>query len=307
MAALRRPLSGLAVFLTHGIGITISVIMVISILLLGFIVSNFAPFDPRRWNTAPKDQPPSTDKFIFGTTSIGQDVFWLLTYSIRNSIILGVVGSVVGLAIGGVLGLVAGYKGGMTEKIILTLGDTFIVLPGLPMLILLSTMVKKQLNMFLLGFIIAALTWGMPVRNVRSMVLSLREREFTHTAVFSGFSTLNIMTSEYTPHILPWVAASFISRINMAIGMEVTLAIFGLSSLAEGTLGTMIYWALQYNAMLRGLWLWIFAPVGMVVFIVLGFYMLSGGVAEYLNPRTRLYRIATEETKEIESVDRSIE
>ena len=292
IATLKNPLSRFGVFLRHRAGITISLCMVISILALGFVVSYFAPSDPRRWSTASRDKPPS-DEFLFGTTSLGQDVFWLLTYSIRNSMVLGVVGSVVGLAIGGTLGLIAGYKGGLTEKLILMVADTFIVVPGLPLLILLSTMVKKQLDMVLLGLIIASLTWGMPVRNVRSMVLSLREREFTHTAVFSGFKTWNIVTSEYIPHILPWVAASFISRINMGIGMEVTLAIFGLSSLSEATLGTMIYWALQYSAMLRKIWWWILAPVAAVVFIVLSFYMLSGGVAEYLNPRTRLYRVVT--------------
>jgi len=277
--------------------IKISFSMVMTVLILGFVVSYFSPFDPRRWNVVPPDMPPSKKHFL-GTTTLGQDVFWLLTHSIRNSLILGVVGSVVGLAIGTLLGLIAGYKGGLTDKIIILSAETFIVIPGLPILILLSTMVKKQLNMVLLGLIIAFLTWGMPVRNVRSMVISLREREFTYTSLFSGFKTFNVILSEYGPHILPWVAASFIGRINMAIGMEVTLAIFGLSSLGEATLGTMIYWALQYQSMLRGLWWWILAPVGTVVFIVLSFYMLSGGVAEYLNPRTRLYRVVTEEEVE---------
>ena len=297
MSKVREYSKRFEIFLRHRTGITVSFAMVMAILLVGFVVSSFSPFDPRRWNMVPRDKPPS-EKYLLGTTTLGQDVFWLLTYSIRNSIILGVVGSVVGLAVGGFLGLIAGYKGGLTEKIILILADTFIVIPGLPILILLSTMVKKQLNMVLLGLIIASLTWGMPVRNVRSMVLSLREREFTYTSLFSGFGIFNIIFSEYTPHILPWVAASFISRINMAIGMEVTLAVFGLSSLGEATLGTMIYWALQYQSVLRGLWWWILAPVSTVVLIVLSFYMLSGGVAEYLNPRTRLYRVVTEEEVE---------
>jgi peptide/nickel transport system permease protein len=297
MSVLKRALNSIWAFVRHRTSITISFAMVASILVFSFVLANFAPYDPRRWGVVPRNLPPN-NKFVFGTTSVGQDVFWLLTYSVRNSVVLGVVGSVVGLAIGGALGLVAGYRGGVTEKMILAVADTFIVVPSLPMLILLSALVKKQMNMIVLGFIIASLTWGMPVRNVRSMILSLRERDFTHTAVFSGFSALNIMMSEYTPHILPWVAASFISRINMTIGMEVTLAIFGLSSLGEATLGTMIYWALQYSSMLRGLWWWIAAPVGAVVFIVLGFYMLSGGLAEYLNPRTRLYRVVTSEKEE---------
>ena len=277
-------------FVRYKPSVTLGSCLLAAILVLGFVVSLFAPYDPRRWGTVPRDLPPSPSH-ILGTTSLGQDVFWLLTYSIKNSLILGVVASAVGLIIGASLGLIAGYRGGLTEKAILLLADTFIVLPGFPILILLSTMIKTQLNMLLLGLIIAFLTWGMPVRNVRSMVLSLREADFTYTSIFSGFRMLNIVVAEYFPHVFPWIAASFMSRINMAIGMEVTLAVFGLSSMQEATLGTMIYWALKYQTLLRGLWWWIGAPVVAIVLTVISLYLVSIGLAEYLNPRTRLRRI----------------
>jgi len=273
--------------------VTIGVTMLAIILALGFFVSLFAPYDPRRWNQAPRDLPPSS-QHILGTTSLGQDVFWLLTWSIRNSLILGVIGSAIGLLIGASLGLIAGYKGGLTDRLILLLSDTFIVLPTFPVLILISTLLRAQLNIVLLGLMMALLTWGMPVRNVRSIVLGLRERDFTYTSVFSGFKTFNIIVSEYLPHTLPWITASFMSRINMCIGTEVTLAIFGLSSLQEATLGTIIYWALKYQALVRGLWWWIAAPVATVVLIVVSLYLVSIGAAEYLNPRSRLYRIKGE-------------
>jgi len=277
-------------FTRYRLGTTIGSGILLTIIILGFIVSLFAPYDPRRWNQVPRDCPPSFEHPL-GTTSLGQDVFWFLTHAIRNSIILGVIGSAVGLLIGATLGLIAGYKGGTIDKVILLFADTFIILPGLPLLILLSSLVKSQLNVFTLGLIIAFLTWGPPVRNVRSIVLSLREREFTYTAIFSGLSIFKIIFSEYLPHIMPWILASFISRILMAIGMEVTLAIFGLSSLTEATLGTMIYWALQYQALLRGIWWWISTPVITIVILFLSLYLVSMGITEYLNPRARLRRI----------------
>jgi len=283
-------------FLRFSPNITVGIVICLVILVMGFGISLFAPYDPRRWGSTPRNLPPSSD-YLLGTTSIGQDVFWFLTYAIRNSMLLGVVGSAIGLVIGTVLGLIAGYKGGIIEKFILLITDTIIVVPTLPILILVSTMIKKQLDMVMLGTIIALLTWGLPVRNVRSMILSLREREFSHVASFSGFKMLNIITSEYTPHVLPWISASFISRINMAIGMEVTLSIFGLSSLQEATLGTMIYWALNYQALLKGLWWWILTPVVTIIFSVLGLFILSVGISEFLNPRIRLHRIMIGEKK----------
>jgi len=287
---IRQTLYGIYGFSRYNLSTTLGTILLAIILISGFVLSLTSPYDPRRWNYVPKDQPPS-EIYILGTTSLGQDVFWLLTWSIRNSLTLGAIGSAVGLIVGAFLGLIAGYKGGTLDRIILLFADTFIVIPGLPIIVLISTLLKKQLNMVLLGLIIAFLTWGMPVRNVRSMILSLRERDFTYIASFSGFKTLNIVISEYIPHVLPWMAASFMGRINMAIGMEITLAVFGLSSLQEATLGTMIYWALKYQAMLRGLWWWIIPPVATVVVIVLALYLVSIGLVEYLNPRTRLRRI----------------
>jgi len=261
------------------------------IFFLGFVLSLFAPFDPRRWNSVPKDMPPSL-KYPLGTSSVGQDLFWYLTLAYRNSIILGFTASAVGLLIGGFLGLIAGYKGGIIEKIILFFSDTLIVLPGFPLLILIGSLIKKQLSIPLLGLIIASITWGMPVRNVRSMVLRLRETEFTYTAKFSGMSTLRIITLEYIPHISAWVLASLIGRTFMAIGMEITLAIVGLSTLSEATLGTMIYWALKYSALPRGIWWWLLDPIIASILLFVSLYLISKGINEYLDPRHKLERIA---------------
>jgi len=285
-----RYLKKTSFFLKHNRDFTFGFIILASLMIQAFIVSLFAPFDPRRWNTVPRTQPPSI-KYPLGTTALGQDVFWLLTYALKNSFIISIVASAVGLIIGVMFGLLAGYSGGMIDKIILLFADTLIVTPKLPILILLASIIKKQLNMFNLGLIIAALTWGMPIRNVRSMILSLREREFSYTAQFSGSNTLSIVVFEYLPHVLPWVLSSFIGRILMAIGYEITLAVVGLSSTAEATLGTIIYWAMNYQALVRGLWWWIFAPILASVLLFISLYIVFTSITENLDPRKKIQRI----------------
>lgn len=275
--------------LRRNLSLGIGFLILASLIIFGFVVSHFAPYDPRRWGTVPKNLPPSS-AYPFGTTSVGQDVFWLLSYAIKNSVILGAVASLVGLLIGLPLGLIAGYKGGLVDKVILFFADTFIILPGLPILIFAASIIKSQLDMVSLGLLIASITWGMPVRNVRSMVLSLREREFTYTALFSGNRTLKIIFYEYMPHVLPWVFASFMGRTLASMGMEVTLAIFGLSTLQEATFGTMIYWANRYQAMVRRIWWWIGSPVIFLIILFLSLYLFSVGINEQLNPRARKLR-----------------
>ena len=82
--------------------------------------------------------------------------------------------------------------------------------------------------------------------------------------------------------------ADAVSGFLFAIGMEVTLSILGLSDLGMPTIGTMIYWAGYYQALLaRRLW-WLAAPIVTSVLLVVGLYLLSTSLGTYLDPRTRL-------------------
>jgi len=287
---INQNMKRLGLLLRHNLNLGLGLSILVPLLIMGFVVSLFAPYDPRRWNIVPRNLPPSLNH-PFGTTHLGQDIFWLMTYAIRNTVILGCVSSTVVLVVGIALGLIAGYKGGLVEKIILFFADTFIILPGLPMLILIASLIKTHLDMVTLGLIIASITWGGPVRNIRSMILSLRERDFTYVAIFSGYSTAKIVFREYLPHVLPWILSAFIARIIFTTGMEVTLAIFGLSTLQEATLGTMIYWANFHQALIRGLWWWIGSPIIFLVIYFVSLFLISVGINEYVNPRIRTARM----------------
>lgn len=267
---------------------------VILILFFLSIISFFSPYNPVLWNVVPKNLPPSLEH-ILGTNSMGQDIFWNITHAIKNSILLGSLTAVISITIGTLVGLVAGYRGGTTDRILMSINDSFIVLPSLPILILLSTMLKERLSIVTIAIILSLFSWPWGGRQVRAIVLSLREREFTYTAFFSGMGTLKTVLKEHLPFVIPWVMANFINTILWAIGMETTLAIFGLSSLETPTIGTTIYWANQYQALLRGMWWWILTPVVIAVFLFLALYMLSVSVSEFLDPRTRLQRMKLEE------------
>jgi len=281
-------------FLKEDKGFLVGFSLLIIFLILAFGISYCAPYDPRRWNTAPRDIPPNWNH-PFGTTTLGQDLFWLLTWSLRNSIILGFTGSIIGLVIGASLGFLAGYKGGVLDRIIILIADILNAIPLLMPLILIGSIIKTQLNVYLLGILFGVFTWGMPVRNVRSMVLSLREREFTYADIFSGFNSLEILFKHYLPFILPWISMAMIGRMFWAIGTEVTLAVFGLSALDEATLGTMIYWALRYQALLRGIYWWLFTPVATLILLFTSLYLTSIGLNMYLNPQIRLQRMLKSE------------
>ena len=252
-----------------------------------FILSFFSPYDPNKTFVVPMDAPPSPEHF-FGTNSRGQDIFWWMTFAIRNSLLMGVITAVISRVIAIIVGLSAGYEGGWLDKFLMSINDSFIVLPLLPILILLGFLLRDIMNLFLLGVILGFFGWPYDARLIRSQVLSLRERLFTRTAVFSGTNSFSITMEEHLPFVLPIVFATTINNMLWSIGMEVTLSVLGLSDLTTPSLGTALFWANQHGALVAGVWWWIAAPALVAIILFLGLYLFFQSINEYIDPRTRL-------------------
>jgi peptide/nickel transport system permease protein len=262
-------------------------------LLIIFVVaalSYVSPYQPNERRVVPKNLPPSRE-YIMGTNSLGQDVFWRLTFAVRNSLLIAGLAVIIGRSIGVALGSLSGYVGGVPDRFISSLTDTFIVIPRLPLLMLISYILKGKMSALGLGALLGFLDWAWPSKRYRSQILTLREEEFTQTAVFSGMRTWKVILKEHVPFLIPFLLVDVVSGFLWAVGMEITLSILGLSDLSTPTIGTMIYWADYYQAMLAEKYWWLVAPIIAAVIVVVGFYLVSTSLTEYLDPRTRLRRI----------------
>ncbi len=253
-------------------------------LIMGFVVPFFPHSDPTMWNLIPSNLSPSTDHWL-GTTDLGQDTFWFLVLGIHNSLIIGLIVATLATTIGVVVGLIAGYKGGIIDRVLMVLMDTFIVIPSLPILILIASILKGRASLITIALVLVMFNWPWPARQSRAMTLSLREREFVNTAWFSGESTVRIVVFEIFPFIRTWAMANFVNTILVAIGTEAGLAVIGLSNMQQATLGTMIYWAIQHEALLMGAWYWIGSPVVVIVTMFLGLFAFSTGVVQLSTSR----------------------
>lgn len=260
--------------------VSVGITIIALFLVLGFMVPLFAPFEPAKWHVVPRDLPPQPGH-ILGTTSLGQSVFWFLSRAIGNSFVIGFVVAALGTIIGVIVGLIAGYNRGILSTVLAISIDTFIAIPALPILILLAALLQGKASLFLLCAILSAFNWAWPARQVRSMVLTIRERAFIDVALFANQSTWRIIYKEILPHIVSWAGANFTNTVLVAIGTEMSLAVLGLSSLERPTLGTMIYWALQYQALLRGIWWWLVPPVVVTVILFVSLFLTSTGLRDY--------------------------
>jgi peptide/nickel transport system permease protein len=254
------------------IGIVILVIMVLG----SFLLPLLNDVDPTKQNTYPKNLPLSLEHPL-GTNTLGQDIFWWLVYSVRNSLILGISVSIFTTFISGAVGLISGYLGSSADRVIMTLTDSVIAIPLFPILIVLATVVRGNTSFMIVGVILVIFGWAWGARTIRSMALSLREREFINMAKFSGSSTLDIVFKEIFPYVYAYLVVGFINAILWVITMESSLAVIGLSKVEIPTLGSIIFWALNYNALLTGHYVWVIAPVVATVLLFLGLFLTSTG------------------------------
>lgn len=266
-----------------------SFVVLLIIIILAFL-SIFSPYDPTLWNVVPRDMKPSAE-YLLGTDSNGQDIFWQATFAVRNSLIISLIAGLVSRVFAILVGMVAGYTGGAIDRVLMFISDGLLVIPIFLIFVMLAMMVREYMNLVVLGLMLSLLSWPWDARLIRSMILSLREREFTKTAILSGTGTVKLVLNEYMPFATPLIFSTLINNISFAIGLEITLAFLGLVNLNNPTLGTMLNWAITYQAMFLGRWWWVLTPVVLSVFLFIALYWLSVSISEYLDPRTRIQRV----------------
>ena len=253
---------GLAILLVMGLG--------------SFILPGFAPVDPSIQASYMRGLPPS-GVHLLGTNALGQDIFWFLVFAVRNSLTLGILVAIGVTIIATAVGLSAGYIGGAFERVVMLVVDTFITVPLLPILIILGALIRGNTSFLSVGIIIIIFGWAWDARTVRAMALSLREREFINMARFSGANTAQVILREIFPYVSAYMVVGFINTVLFAINTEATLAVIGLSKVEVPTLGSIIFWALNYNALFTGQYVWLVAPILATITLFLGLFLTSTG------------------------------
>ncbi len=263
---------------------------VLCVLLFMSLLTFFCPYDPTLFGAVPRDLKPSAAHWL-GTDSNGQDIFWMACFAVRNSLIIALIAAAISRVIAVIVGMISGYTGGMTDRVLMFFTDAMLVIPLFLALVMLSMLIREFMNFFTLALLLAIFGWAWDARLIRSVILSLRERDFTKTSILSGTKTMRLVLNEYMPFTMPLIFSTLINNMSWAISLEITLAILGLVNVTVPTLGTMLNWALTYQAIMLGKWNWIATPVLLSVFLFIALYWMSVSISEYLDPRTRIQRV----------------
>jgi peptide/nickel transport system permease protein len=226
---------------------------------------------------------PSAQHWL-GTTDTGQDVFKLLLLGSRGSLLIGVIAATAAVVVSTVIGIVGGYLGGAADEFLSLLTNVVLVLPGLPLIIMITDYVGNR-SLLVIALVIAFTTWAASARVVRSQVLSLRNRDYVAAARVSGERGWRIMMFESLPNLIPIIASQFVFGLILAILTDAGLAFLGLGNLDGRTWGSMLYFAQNGQALQLGAWWWFVPPGACIALLGSGLSLINFGLDELLNPR----------------------
>jgi len=236
-----------------------------------------APYNPGQIDIENILTPPSSSH-IFGTDSLGRDLFSRMVYGTRISLMVGFVAVGIASLIGIALGAIAGYYGKWTDVIIMRFIDIMLCFPTF--FLILAVIALLEPSIINIMVIIGATSWMGMARLMRAEILSLKERDFIYAERAIGASDLRIIARHLIPNAMAPVLVSVTLGIAGAILVESSLSFLGI-----GVQPPTPSWGniLSEGKAVMGAGWWMMAFPGLAIFItVLGYNLLGEGIREEL-------------------------
>ena len=236
--------------------------------------------------------PPSADH-ILGTDNEGYDIFVRLMYGGRISLTVSFIAVFLITILGVIMGGISGYFGGAVDNVIMRLCDVLMCLPGIPILLIISTIldasdIDAKYRIYLLMIYLTFISWSGTARLVRGQILSLREQEYMVAAEAMGYSTVRKIFRHLVPNVMPQLIVQMSLSLGSMILYEATLSYLNLGVKAPyAAWGTMIN-IISTNQDILQNHLNVWVPAGVcIVIAVLGFNFVGDGLRDALDPKAR--------------------
>lgn len=251
--------------------------------LFGPMISPHDPYKQQLRNRlqAPSWLPDGASGHFLGTDQLGRDVMSRVIWGTRISLLIGLTAVCISGSIGVILGLFCGYYGGKIDNLIMRVADIQLAFPFILLVIAIVAVVGTSLLNIILVFGVAG--WVIYARTERSVVLSLKEKEFVEAAKALGFRERTILFNQILPNSLPSIIVIATTRVAQVIIWESGLSFLGLG-IPPPTIswGRMLADGRPYLS--SGWWCCTFPGLAIMI-IVLALNLLGDAMVDAYDPR----------------------
>lgn len=266
------------------------IVLLVFLAVFGPILSpwGYAEVDPKAFL-----KPPSARHFL-GTTQAGRDVLALVMRGMGKSLIIGFSVAILSTSIAAIVGSFAAYFGGWFQRIALWVIDLLLVIPGFLLIAVMMSPQGGSLRQFfglngskswiMLVILLAAFGWMLSARVVRSIAMSLKEREYVHAARFMGIPAPLVIIRHILPNISSLLIIDASLNVGGAILAETFLSFFGFGIQSPDTsLGSLI----AEGQGMATTFPWIFlAPAVILTVLVMSVNAIGDGLRDALDPNS---------------------
>ena len=203
-------------------------------------------------------------EFLFGTDTMGRDIFSMIWYGGRISLIIGGLSTVISTLIAVIVGAFSGMAPAWLDEAIMRFTEIFLSVPSLLLIILLQAIMGKA-TMLSLSFVIGVTSWTSIAKVVRTEVRQIRNSEFVIASRCMGGGFFHILWKHLAPNFFSAIMFMVIMNVRTAMMSEATLSFMGIGLPVEIiTWGSML--SLAEKALMTGSW-WIILIPGLFLVV----------------------------------------
>jgi len=226
---------------------------------------------------------------LLGTDTQGRDIFSHIVNGGGSLIVTALLAGMFSTLIAIVLGSVAALQGGLPDRMLTAAANFVLTIPRFPLLVVLAVLVGDQLSNFvLLAALIASLSWPVLMRAIRSLVLSLRERDYVEVARALDLGTGHIIMREILPNMMSFVAINFIFATTAAMYLQIGLIFLGMAPITDYSWGVMLYFGRTRGTLFSAdSASMVLSPVIAIALFQVSLVLFARAVEEMFDPRLR--------------------
>lgn len=226
--------------------------------------------------------------YPLGTDNLGRGILAQVVHATPWMLKMIAAGAVFSIVVATAVGTISGYKGGRVDRVLMTLTDMAMTIPGLPLVIVLAVLLQPS-SPIVIGIVLTINAWAGLARSIRAQVLTIREESYIEASRAIGVPTHTIVREDILPNLMPYVVVNFVQAARGVIFSSVGLYFLGIlptskpnwgvmMSRAYSTAGSLYTWDTAY---------WLIIPMIVVIVLVFGLILFAQGTDRLFNPRVR--------------------